>query len=83
MEPVPLLDLKLQYAALREEIDRAVAGVVASQAFVLGPAVERFERALAGFVGCDHAIGCASGTDALWAVPRPMAQDGGARDDMS
>jgi dTDP-4-amino-4,6-dideoxygalactose transaminase len=65
MEPVPLLDLKLQYASLREEIDRAVAEVIASQAFVLGPGVERFEKAVARFVGGEHAIGCASGTDAL------------------
>jgi dTDP-4-amino-4,6-dideoxygalactose transaminase len=65
MKPVPLLDLKLQYSSLREEIDRAVSGVVASQAFVLGPVVERFEQAVAGFVGSGHAIGCASGTDAL------------------
>lgn len=65
MEPVPLLDLQLQYASLREEIDRAVAGVIASQRFVLGPVVARFEQAVAGFVGSDHAIGCASGTDAL------------------
>jgi dTDP-4-amino-4,6-dideoxygalactose transaminase len=65
MEPVPLLDLKLQYASLREEIDRAVAEVIASQAFVLGPGVERFEQAAARYVGSEHAIGCASGTDAL------------------
>jgi dTDP-4-amino-4,6-dideoxygalactose transaminase len=63
--PVPLLDLKLQYAALRGEIDPAIAAVVASQAFVLGPVVERFERAVASYAGCPHAIGCASGTDAL------------------
>jgi hypothetical protein len=61
MEPVPLLDLKLQYASLRDEIDRAVAGLSASQRFVLGPVVERFEQAVARFVGSDHAIGCASG----------------------
>lgn len=65
MEPIPLLDLKLQYASLREEIDRAVADVMASQLFVLGPVVERFEQAVARFVGTRHAIGCASGTDAL------------------
>jgi dTDP-4-amino-4,6-dideoxygalactose transaminase len=65
MKQIPLLDLKLQYATLRDEIDRAVADVVASQGFVLGPVVQRFEEDVAAFVGCDHAIGCASGTDAL------------------
>jgi len=65
MAPVPLLDLKLQYASIREEIDQAMAGVVASQGFVLGPVVERFENAVARHVGSDHAVGCASGSDAL------------------
>jgi dTDP-4-amino-4,6-dideoxygalactose transaminase len=65
VQPVPLLDLKLQYASLREEIERAMAGIVDAQTFVLGPAVERFEQAVAAYVGAGHAIGCASGTDAL------------------
>jgi len=65
VNPVPLLDLKPQYAALREEIDRAIAEVVSDQAFVLGRTVERFEQAVARHIGCEHAIGCASGTDAL------------------
>jgi dTDP-4-amino-4,6-dideoxygalactose transaminase len=65
MEPVPLLDLKAQYATLREEIEPAIAEVVESQAFVLGPRVERLERAVAHYVGSTDAIGCASGTDAL------------------
>jgi dTDP-4-amino-4,6-dideoxygalactose transaminase len=47
VKPVPLLDLKLQYASIREEVDRAVAEVVASQAFVLGPVVESFEHDVA------------------------------------
>ncbi len=65
METVPLLDLKLQYASIRDEIDRAVAAVIESQGFVLGPVVERFENAVAGHVGSQHAVGCASGSDAL------------------
>ena len=62
---VPLLDLKPQYAELREELDRAIGEVVRSQGFVLGPTVKRFESAVARYVGADHAIGCASGSDAL------------------
>jgi dTDP-4-amino-4,6-dideoxygalactose transaminase len=65
MEPVPLLDLKLQYVSIRDEIDQAMDGVVASQGFVLGPVVEHFENAIARHVGSDHAVGCASGSDAL------------------
>ncbi len=62
---VPLLDLKPQYEAIKDEVDRAIARVVDSQGFVLGPEVEALEGALAELVGVPHAIGCASGTDAL------------------
>ncbi len=65
MKPVPLLDLKAQFAPLRDEIEAAIHGVVESQGFVLGPEVEAFEQAVAPYVGAEHAIGCASGTDAL------------------
>lgn len=62
---IPLLDLKEQYATLREEVDTALRRVVESQGFVLGPEVEALEGELATFLGVPHAIGCASGTDAL------------------
>src|SRR4029079_6617502 len=62
---VPLLDLKPQLESLRAEIDRAVMRVVESQPFILGPEVQAFEEELAAFVGTKHAVGCASGTDAL------------------
>jgi dTDP-4-amino-4,6-dideoxygalactose transaminase len=65
VKPVPLLDLKAQFAPLREEITAAVTEVMEAQAFVLGPAVEKLEGEIAGYVGAGHAIGCASGTDAL------------------
>ena len=65
MEPVPLIDLKAQFAPLREEIAAAVQDVIESQQFVLGARVERFESALADYTGAGHVIGCASGTDAL------------------
>lgn len=63
--PVPLLDLEAQYASIRPDLDEAVAGVVRSQRFILGPAVDRFEAEAAEFIGVRHAIGCASGTDAI------------------
>jgi len=63
--PVPLLDLTAQYRSIKEEIDEAVAGVVESQRFVLGPEVEALEAEMAEYLGAAHAVGCASGTDAL------------------
>ncbi len=68
----PLVDLPAQYDTMRAEIDRALAGVVESQRFVLGPAVEAFEEAVAEQVGVRHAVGCANGTDAIWLVLRAL-----------
>jgi len=62
---VPLLDLKAQFATIREEVMRAVEAVFESQYFILGPEVAAFEEEIARYVGAHHAIGCASGTDAL------------------
>ena len=66
--PIPLLDLKKQYATIREEILRATAEVYESQYFILGPRVEAFEKAVASYVGVRHAVGMSSGTDAQLAV---------------
>jgi dTDP-4-amino-4,6-dideoxygalactose transaminase len=68
LTPVPLLDLKKQYAALREEILRVTSEVYESQHFILGPRVEAFEGAVAAYTGAKHAIGMSSGTDAQLAV---------------
>ncbi|HXV77077.1 MAG TPA: DegT/DnrJ/EryC1/StrS family aminotransferase [Candidatus Polarisedimenticolaceae bacterium] len=65
MPSVPLLDLKAQYAPLRSALTEAVTRVVESQYFILGPEVEALEREVATYTGAKHAIGCASGTDAL------------------
>lgn len=62
---VPLLDLKAQYRAIRAEVLEAIATVCDEQGFVLGPRVSAFEEAIAKYVGSAHAIGCASGSDAL------------------
>jgi dTDP-4-amino-4,6-dideoxygalactose transaminase len=64
--PVPLLDLSRQYAAIREEVLAAIERVCSSQHYILGEEVEALERELAAFCGAAHAVGCASGTDALW-----------------
>jgi len=62
---VPLLDLKAQYHAIREEVDAALSEVVESQYFVMGPNVDALEAEIADYLGVPHAVGCASGTDAL------------------
>jgi dTDP-4-amino-4,6-dideoxygalactose transaminase len=62
---VPLLDLKAQYAAIRAEVEAAVAEVMESQHFILGPQVLKCEAAIAKYSGCTHGVGVSSGTDAL------------------
>jgi dTDP-4-amino-4,6-dideoxygalactose transaminase len=61
-----LLDLHRQYLQIREEVLAAVERVSASQQFILGAEVEALEREVAAFTGASAAVGCASGTDALW-----------------
>ena len=63
--PVPLLDLKVQYQALKTELDQAMAQVAESQYFILGPEVEGIEKEIAVYSRCGHATGVSSGTDAL------------------
>ena len=65
MKPVPLLDLKPQLATIRDEIDLVLHRVVDSQTFIMGSEVAAFEKEIAAYVGVGHAVGCASGTDAL------------------
>jgi len=61
-----MLDLQRQYDQLKPEILAAVERVCSSQHYILGSEVEAFERELAAFCGAADAVGCASGTDALW-----------------
>jgi dTDP-4-amino-4,6-dideoxygalactose transaminase len=63
---VPMLDFSREFALIREEVLAAIASVCESQRFILGPEVTRFEEAAAVACGVPFAIGCASGTDALW-----------------
>src|ERR1700749_2534888 len=62
---VPLLDLKRQHEALREELREAVGRVLDSQQFILGEDVRRLEEELAAYTRARHAVGCGSGSDAL------------------
>ena len=61
----PFLDLKAQYASIRDEVTAAVLRVLDSQHFILGPEVAALESEVASYVGVRHALGCASGSDAL------------------
>ena len=63
--PVPLLDLKAQYATIREEIREAIDRVVESQYFILGAEVKALEKEIAAYSQCEYGIGVSSGTDAL------------------
>lgn len=64
-QPIPILDLIAQYASLREEINAAIARVMKSQHFILGPEVEALEHEVAEYSQCQFGIGVSSGTDAL------------------
>ena len=63
--PVPMLDVSRQNDPLRAEIDAAISEVCQAGAFVHGPACREFEADIASYCGTQHAIGCASGSDAL------------------
>ncbi|MEW5724127.1 MAG: DegT/DnrJ/EryC1/StrS family aminotransferase [Thermodesulfobacteriota bacterium] len=62
---IPFIDLKTQYRAMEKEMRAAIEGVLAHGGFIMGPEIGRLEAELARFAGVKHALGCASGTDAL------------------
>lgn len=77
---VPLLDLKAQYATVKDEISAAIAEVMESQHFILGPKVEECEKAIAKYSNCQFAVGVTSGSDALLACL--MAENIGPGDEV-
>ena len=78
--PVPLLDVQRQNNPIRPEIDAAISRVCDSGAFVHGPACRELEAAVAEYCGTEHAVGCASGSDAL--LLALVALDIGAGDEV-
>ena len=62
---IPMVDLKRQYHKLKNEIDQGLLSALESTQFILGPNVQAFEKETAAYLKVKHAIGCASGTDAL------------------
>ena len=77
---VPLLDLKLQYAIIRQEVEPALKKVVENQDFILGDEVTGLEKEVAAYCGAKYGIGVASGTDAL--ILSLKALDIGAGDEV-
>ena len=63
---VPFYGHVRQYHNLKSDIDNAIAGVLESGSYTMGPAMKKFEGELANYMGMKHAIGLNSGTDALW-----------------
>ena len=61
-----MLYLKRQYQPLQKELLEALGHVLQTQQFILGEQVSRFEQSAATHLGVTHALGCSSGTDALW-----------------
>lgn len=74
---VPLLDLKAQYATIRDEVEPVVREVIESQYFIGGPSIERLEREIAAYCSCSHAIGCANGSDAILLALQALEIGGG------
>src|SRR4051812_221164 len=70
--PVPLFDTRTPLEPLRDRLDAAIAEVLDSQRFILGPNVAAFEQEFAAHCGVDHAIGVANGTDALTIALRAL-----------
>jgi dTDP-4-amino-4,6-dideoxygalactose transaminase len=64
-KPIPLLDLQAQYDGIANELESAALQLMRSGQFIMGDAVAQFESDIAGYLGVEHAIGCASGSDAL------------------
>jgi len=64
-EAIPMLDLRANYRAIRQEIRAAIDAVLDSQHFILGPEVRKLEEEVARYCGRKFAVGVASGTDAL------------------
>lgn len=62
---IPMVNLKAQYAEIKDEVEQGLAETIENCSFILGPNVQAFEQEAAEYLGVKHAIGCASGTDAL------------------
>ncbi len=62
---IPMVDLRGQYQAIKDEVEAGIAKTIENTSFIMGPNVKAFEAEAAEYLGVKHAIGCANGTDAL------------------
>ena len=76
-QEIPLVDLKAQYATIRDEIRQAIDGVLESMQLTIGPNVRAFDQEWAAYCGTKHAIGVGSGTDALQLAIRAIGVSSG------
>jgi dTDP-4-amino-4,6-dideoxygalactose transaminase len=72
MTPIPFVDLHAQYLTIRDEVDAAIARVIAASSFIRGPDVEAFEAEYAAAAGAQHCVSCANGTDALYIAMKAL-----------
>lgn len=71
-EPIPMLDLKAEYALFEPQLTQSLLGVLQAGQFVLGPQATALEREIAQYCGVGHGIGVANGTDAIHLVLRAL-----------
>ncbi|MEK6225018.1 MAG: DegT/DnrJ/EryC1/StrS family aminotransferase [Chloroflexota bacterium] len=76
-QEIPLVDLKAQYATIRDEVRRAIDDVLESMQLTIGPNVKAFDQEFASYIGTKHSIGVGSGTDALQLAIRACGVSGG------
>jgi dTDP-4-amino-4,6-dideoxygalactose transaminase len=76
-QEIPLVDLKAQYATIRDEVRRAIDEVLESMQLTIGPNVKAFDQEFASYIGTKHSIGVGSGTDALQLAIRACGVSGG------
>jgi dTDP-4-amino-4,6-dideoxygalactose transaminase len=76
-QEIPLVDLKAQYATIRDEVRRAIDEVLESMQLTIGPNVKAFDQEFASYIGTRHSIGVGSGTDALQLAIRACGVSGG------
>jgi dTDP-4-amino-4,6-dideoxygalactose transaminase len=76
-QEIPLVDLKAQYATIRDEVRAAIDDVLESMQLTIGPNVKAFDQEFASYIGTKHSIGVGSGTDALQLAIRAVGVSGG------
>src|SRR5438132_10989867 len=77
---VPFVDLHAQYLTIKQEIDGAIAEVIAESAYIRGRHVDAFEQAWARTLGVKRCVSCANGTDAIYIALRGLGLRAGAKE---